>query len=948
MRAKQSFIAAVTLVLLLGGLLFVLHPSMRAISAYACPLAAPGSCAQKSLPSSSFSLDGVELRLCASFLPAPNFTTPDADNAIQIATAINRKDVFRELSITAVPFGTRPSTEALPRAHAQSEAIYRASLRDYRERQGGNPRVGPVANLFGEEVVGSISVVNLHIDGTVARPVAIVEWVVEAGNRLWIVRASEEISGGNTSVFADSLDNIELSSPDSNRPSTSVAAMNRPRRLVVDSSDSASDLPFPSWWDGDCDTNNYSAATGIEAYPLGASYRGVKACGPRPWADGAPEVSVAFFPGAAKQLEWQCPELSKRFMYLAYNIAPYSAHGSQVVWNCDVDTNGCWLEKIPNDTPGKAPQPGDILSYGSTSTYGHTSVVAESNVDNDGNGAILVVEQNSSPDGDSTLAVQKWEVMSSSGTVSGWLHDPSGDIQVPPTDVSIAGSSRGLIQTRYAFTATVSPITATVPITYVWQTTGQVPVTNTGDLSDTIALTWHTTGAKVITLTAANGAGTVTDTRAISIYAPVQADFHAAPLAGQPPLTVVFTDTSTGSLSTWLWDFGDGITGTTQHLTHTYHVTGTFAVSLTVSGPGGTDTVVKQRYIRVSEEPVIANFSADPTRGSVPLTVQFTETSAGDVVNWEWAFGDGITSTLPSPSHTYTTAGAYTVTLVVSGSGSIDSETKVGYIDVQEKYDVYLPLILRSYTPLRASFTAWPLSGTAPLTVTFSNTSSGDYAASLWNFGDGATSTQTHPIHTYVTPGTYTVTLVISKTNGTPTSPGDTSTLSLPDYILVRSPGSCVEGIVNGSFEDESGWDLPTTAYPASYTTALTHSGGRSMRVGIVELGDDQESYSSARQMVTVPADAISATLRFWLYPLSGASSDDVQYVIVLDEEGQEVETLISQRSDDRQWTSYQFDLTAYAGWTIELYFGVYNDGSDGVTAIYVDDVSLEICTANP
>ncbi len=945
MRAKQSLITATTLVLLLGGVLLVIRLPMPAVSVYARPLTAPGLCAQKE--SSSFSLDGVELHLCTFFLPASNFVTSDSDNAIQVATVINREGDFRELSITAVPFGTRPSTEALPRAHAQSEAIYRAEMRDYRERQGGNPQVGPVAHLFGKQVTSSISIVHLHIDGAIAKPVAIAEWVVEAGDRIWIVRTSEEVSSSNAATFADSLGSMELSSPDLSRPSTSVAAMNRPRRQVVDTSDSAPDLPFPSWWDGDCDKNNYAAATGINAYPLGASYRGVKACGPRPWADGAPDVPVAFFLGAEKQLEWQCPELTKRFMYLAYNIAPYSAHGSQVVWNCNVDTNGCWLEKISNGTPGKAPQPGDILSYGSTSTYGHTSVVAESNVDNDGNGTILVVEQNSSPDGDRVLAVTNWQVMGSSGTVSGWLHDPSSETQTPPTDLSITGLPTGLIHTRYIFTATVSPVTATIPITYVWQATGQVPITNTGGLSDTIAFTWDTTGAQVITLTVANDAGTVTDTRVISIYAPIQAAFNAAPLAGQPPLTVVFTDTSTGSLSTWLWDFGDGITGTVQHLTHTYHVTGAFAVSLTVSGLGGLDTVVKQRYIRVSEKPVIANFTAYPTRGTEPLTVQFTEASAGDVANWAWDFGDSVTSTRSSPSHTYTIAGAYTVTLVVSGSGSIDSETKAGYIDVQKKYDVYLPLVLRDYMPIQASFVASPLSGTAPLTVTFSNTSSGNYTASLWNFGDGAASTQTHPIHTYVTPGAYTVTLAISKTNGTPILPGDTSTLSLPDYITVHSPGSCVEGIVNGGFEDDSGWNLPTTAYPAGYTTAITHSGNRSMRVGIVELGDNRESYSSARQMVTIPSDAISATLHFWLYLLSGASSADVQYVMILDEDGQEVEMLISQRRDDRQWMSHQFDLTPYAGWTVELYFGVYNDGSDGVTAIYVDDVSLEICTEN-
>jgi hypothetical protein len=144
------------------------------------------------------------------------------------------------------------------------------------------------------------------------------------------------------------------------------------------------------------------------------------------------------------------------------------------------------------------------------------------------------------------------------------------------------------------------------------------------------------------------------------------------------------------------------------------------------------------------------------------------------------------------------------------------------------------------------------------------------------------------------------------------------------------------------------------------------------MRVGIVELTDNVESYSSARQTVTIPAETVSATLRFWLHPLSGESegagevrqspslvlpigpltptaeaaflADDAQYVLILDEQNQEIGRLVSGRSDDRQWIPYQFDLTAYAGQTNKLYFGVYNDGWDGVTAMYVDDVSLKLC----
>ncbi|MCP4544744.1 MAG: M28 family peptidase [Chloroflexi bacterium] len=191
-----------------------------------------------------------------------------------------------------------------------------------------------------------------------------------------------------------------------------------------------------------------------------------------------------------------------------------------------------------------------------------------------------------------------------------------------------------------------------------------------------------------------------------------------------------------------------------------------------------------------------------------------------------------------------------------------------------------------------------------------------------------------------------------------------------PSYLPLMSRNfptsgsqSCVEVVTNGGFEDDGGWDIPVTEYSAGYSIAVVHSGDRSMRVGIVEPPDNIYSYSAARQTVTIPADVISATLRFWLYPITGESPDnlsisfrplvatieqatlasDWQYVLVLDGNGQQIRTLVWQRTDDQQWTSHEFDMGVHAGQTIKLQFGVYNDGVDGVTGIYVDDVSLEI-----
>jgi hypothetical protein len=175
---------------------------------------------------------------------------------------------------------------------------------------------------------------------------------------------------------------------------------------------------------------------------------------------------------------------------------------------------------------------------------------------------------------------------------------------------------------------------------------------------------------------------------------------------------------------------------------------------------------------------------------------------------------------------------------------------------------------------------------------------------------------------------------------------------------------NCSEALINGGFEDNSGWDIPITAYSAGYSSSEAHSGSRSMRTGIVNSADNVFSYSSTRQKVSIPSGTTSAYLTFWIKPSSGQvtglalpakpaigstfnevqMSGDVQYVLVLDSNFNIINTLIWQLSDSRTWTEYQFNLAAYAGKIIWLHFGTYNDGLDGISSMFVDDASLDIC----
>ncbi len=150
----------------------------------------------------------------------------------------------------------------------------------------------------------------------------------------------------------------------------------------------------------------------------------------------------------------------------------------------------------------------------------------------------------------------------------------------------------------------------------------------------------------------------------------------------------------------------------------------------------------------------VANFSATPTSGDAALTVSFTDQSTGVYSSWYWDFGDGYTSTEQNPTHIYRLVGTYDVTLTVDGAEGDNSLTKIGYITVTDPGTI------------SADFTASPVMGEAPLDVQFTDLSVGDVRSWSWDFGDGHTSIQQSPTHTYTSNGVYTVTLTVSGPAG--------------------------------------------------------------------------------------------------------------------------------------------------------------------------------------
>ena len=212
-------------------------------------------------------------------------------------------------------------------------------------------------------------------------------------------------------------------------------------------------------------------------------------------------------------------------------------------------------------------------------------------------------------------------------------------------------------------------------------------------------------------------------------------------------LTHDFTDasTTTGSGTTYMWDFGDGNTSTAQNPTHTYAAAGTYTVCLVVNDSCSADTNCMSVTAAACPDPV-ASFTSNTTF----LQAAFTDGSAGtNISSWMWDFGDGNTSTMQNPTHTYASGGTYTVCLTVIDSCGTDSTCQTVTVTP------CVPTAAFTHTNSGAAYT-------------FTDASTGvSISGWMWDFGDGNTSTQQNPMHMYTANGNYNVCLTITDSCGT-------------------------------------------------------------------------------------------------------------------------------------------------------------------------------------
>ncbi|MBF0449643.1 MAG: tandem-95 repeat protein [Candidatus Magnetomorum sp.] len=259
------------------------------------------------------------------------------------------------------------------------------------------------------------------------------------------------------------------------------------------------------------------------------------------------------------------------------------------------------------------------------------------------------------------------------------------------------------------------------------------------------------------------------------------ANFYPSISEGYAPLYVQFVDTSVSDLTItqWTWEFGDNarvIKNKSGHEYHQYNEPGWYTVQLTVLDSDGNHAKrTWPRLIQVKPRNTPFEFTASKINAYYPAQITFSPHIPNNmgVDHWEWSFGDGSTSTLATPVHEYSVTGVYDVSLkVIKSDGTSDSRTRYQYIHILSRKP-------------QANFWASPVTGSAPLSVQFYDTSSAldEISARNWTFGDQTTSSQTQPVHMYTQPGLYTVSLTVLSGN-------EFATRTVTDYIMVQEAGT--------------------------------------------------------------------------------------------------------------------------------------------------------------
>jgi len=471
--------------------------------------------------------------------------------------------------------------------------------------------------------------------------------------------------------------------------------------------------------------------------------------------------------------------------------------------------------------------------------------------------------------------------------------------------IDIQSNFAGTYQDSFSIVSSTAPLSASFTYTPASPSVGsQVTFTGTasggtqpysfnwafGDGSTGTGATathaYATAGSYTVVLTVKDNASpqqTVTSQQTVTVTSPLpqplSASFTFNPSSPQTNQQVTFTAAATGGTTPYSfgWTFGDGSSGTGSNVTHAYASAGTFTVVLTTRDSGSPQqTATSQQSVTVTSPPpppLSASFTYSPSAPIAGQQVTFTASASGGTApySFSWNFGDGSTGTGSSISHTYVTAGTFTVVLTVKDSGSPQQTTSS-----QQFVTVTNP----PPPPLTASFTFTPANPQVGQTVSFTGSASGGtppYTYS-WTFGDSGTGSGSSVTHTYQAAGSYTVVLTVTDAAGQTASSTQTVTVSnIPPPTLTASftynPSSPLVGQQVTFSASASGGTAPYTfswAFGDGSTGAgqsITHTysspGAFTVTMAATDSSSPQQTASSQQSFTVTSPPPLTASFTF-------------------------------------------------------------------------------------
>ncbi len=307
------------------------------------------------------------------------------------------------------------------------------------------------------------------------------------------------------------------------------------------------------------------------------------------------------------------------------------------------------------------------------------------------------------------------------------------------------------------------------------------------------------------------------------LQAQLTANFTVSKSNGCSPLLVQFTNTTSGASAnaTYRWDFGNGNTSTLKNAGAIYREEKVYTVTLTVKD--GSQTATKSATVTVNRKPAV-DFTASVQKGCMPLNVLFTANATagdGNVISYDWDFGDGATrnSSANSVQHTYNAVQKAGISLTVTNSyGCYETVSKENFVEIKEalkaEFSADKQVLCRESDP-----------------VQFTNTSSGPGMLSyVWDFGDGSTATAKEPSHVFNKKGNYSVKLTVNSSEGCSAVQTQTNYLNVANFktdFEVPNPLCKMAGIVfnNTSLPAPANRVWEVDGQPVySYTAALYYT----------------------------------------------------------------------------------------------------------------------------